>query len=456
MQPSLPSDAQVCSRRLARFDTFDLRGQSSWRAQPAHGRAAFGRAQGRLRPAPTKAVWASLIVLLALTSAVSAFAQQPVADAVIQRGIIKVRRENREHIFRDIGLKIPLYETDVVHSGKDTRAVITVRETGESITLFADSHFAVAEVGKLQSRFQLAIGKALFLVRRAEDLVRETTVQTATATVGVKGTEFVVGAKEDESYVMTVDGTVSVHPSAAPQREVKVLPGQAYYAGADQAPTGPVQVTAEQQRRVLNEEGLDALRKASGAPDRGPAPVYEPLGLGARMGLGYQRIELPITGGKASKLAVNSFGVVLGMEFSLLGPVTLDVTGFRGGVDSTEGGSEQTRPPDGGGAVSSLSGMLGARGSLGHALSWALHAGLYQEAIVFRRDEGEPLDLGLRGPIARAELDYRLSRLWFLGFSFGVARVEASGSLVDRLREQGVTAHAATVQIAALTAGTGF
>jgi hypothetical protein len=399
-----------------------------------------------------------LLPLLLLAGAGSVSAQQTVADVVILKGILKVRRDESERIYREIGLKIPLVETDVVHSGKDTRAKITVRETGETITLYADSHLRMSEIRSQRSLFQLAIGKALFLVRPAEKEAarRETLVRTATVTVGVKGTEFVVGSKEDESYVMTVAGTVSVRPGADPQREVQVKRGEAYFATPDQAPAQAVPVSAATRQRVLREDGLDALRKASGAPDLNPPPPAEPIGLGARIGLGYQRIEVPLSGTGASALAVESEGVQLSLEYSLFGPVTLDFTGFRGGVGSASGGSVDISPPSGGGAVSSLSAMLGVRAALGRSLSWAAHAGLIRETVTFKQEQGETLGLSLSGPAGRVQVDYRLTEVWFAGLSYALARVDASGSLVNQLGGQGIQADSGTMQVLSLTAGANF
>jgi len=407
-----------------------------------------------------------LCLLLPLfVGAAPASAQQTVADLVIQRGIIKVRRDEGERIFREIGLKIPLAETDVVHSGKDTRATISVHETEETITLYSDSHLRMSEVRPRRSLFQLAVGKALFLVRAAEKTVREstgnereTTVRTATVTIGVKGTEFVVGTKEDESYVMTVEGTVTVSPSADPQREVQVKRGEGYFASSEQAPARAVPVSSETRQRVLREDGLDALRKASGAPEPAPAPApeHKPLGLSARLGPAFQRIEVPLSGRGASALVVESGGAQLGFEYSLFGPVTLDVTGFRGDVGSTAGGSADTSPPAGGGAVSSLATLAGIRGALGPSFSWSAHAGLYQESIIFRQDQGQALGLALHGPLGRFQLDYRLTNVWFVGLSYALARVESSGSLVNRLREQGIGADTGTVRVLSLAGGVNF
>ena len=407
----------------------------------------------------------ALVALFLLGGAPCASAQQAIADVVIQHGILKVRREEGERIFREIGLKIPLAETDVVHSGKDTRATITVRETGESITLYSDSHLQMSEVRPRRSLFQLAVGKALFLVRAAEKTLRETTgtprqttVRTATVTVGVKGTEFVVGTKDDESYVMTVAGTVSVRPGADLQREVEVKSGEAYYATAAQAPARPVTVSDETTRRVLREDGLDALRKASGAPQPAPrpAPSQELLGISSRIGAGYQQIGVPLTGSGASALAVSSPGFLLGIEYSLLGPVTLEVTGFRGTVGSADGGSAATTPPAGGGAVSALTMTAGMRGGFGPSLFWAAHAGLLREWIDYRQDQGEVLGLALRGPMARLQVDYQLTNAGTAGISYALARVEATGTVVDRLRAQGITAETGTVQALALTWGVRF
>ena len=85
-----------------------------------------------------------------------------------------------------------------------------------------------------------------------------------------------------------------------------------------------------------------------------------------------------------------------------------------------------------------------------------MQGGLFQEAVTFRRVEGESLNLSLRGPIAEAKLDYRLTDVWFVGLSYALARVEASGSLVNRLRAHGIGTEPGTVQVLSLAGGVNF
>jgi len=213
-------------------------------------------------------------------------------------------------------------------------------------------------------------------------------------------------------------------------------------------------VTPEARERVLEEEGLETLRRASGAPTRRPPSVYGPLGTGARIGFGLHWLQLPLQGTGASELSLSSPGVFLGSEFRLLGPVTLDVWGFRGIPDGVDGGTESIGPSGSGGTVTALAALIGFRGSAGSSLSWAVHAGSMQEVVTFPGGDTPSLTLG--GAIGQARLDLRLSGPWYAGIALSMAQLEADGQFVDRLKEEGVQPGTATMQTLALTWGARF
>ena len=196
----------------------------------------------------------SLLLLFFWGFAVSlAHGQAPVGELEVEQGRVKIRHLTVERIFEEVGLRIPVFVGDALHTSGDTRVKIRFRDEDEIITLYSNTHFKIAVHNPRRSGFFLNIGKAFFGVLRRRNPFE---VKTAQATIGVKGTEFVVGTDGQKSFLLTVTGVVGMRSVAFPGREVVVTQDQASSVEANQPPAPPVAVTPETRDQIVAEEGL--------------------------------------------------------------------------------------------------------------------------------------------------------------------------------------------------------
>jgi hypothetical protein len=378
-----------------------------------------------------------------------------VGEVVIQRGLLKIRRLAEERVFQERGLVIPVFESDVIHTGRETRVVFTLFETRESVTIYADTHVRVAELRRERGNFVLDTGKALFSLLRELATEREMTVQTRTVTVGVKGTEFIVGAREEESFALTLDGTIAVTPSAAPEREIRVEPGQMYFVTPETVPPQPVAVSPQAQQRIRTEDGLGGLRDAAGLTP--VEPRREPS-LFLRTGVATHYVTMPYRDSGRRTVTLAGGGLLLSVEYRAWGPLIMEAMAFQGGLDHITGAGASVRD-EGDTTTAALS--AGLRQDFGGALSASLAAGPFRH---WSRVERAPMPesgsgettVNLEGGLARVTLDYVLET----GIAFTLAgyygRGSASGTGPDRLRAQGSRLDAATLSAVALTVGARF
>ncbi len=154
-------------------------------------------------------LFASLITLLATQTYAAS-----VGYLVIESGIIKHRRNHTDRIYQKPDKKISLNNKDEIQTGKNTRVRIFLRSKNEIIQLYSNSFFRINAISKKQSFLSMPIGKIRCLVKktinRATKRRRRFQVKTATAVIGVKGTDFIVQSDGVSTNVLTLDGIVSM------------------------------------------------------------------------------------------------------------------------------------------------------------------------------------------------------------------------------------------------------
>jgi hypothetical protein len=93
-------------------------------------------------------------------------------------------------------------------------------------------------------------------------------VKTATATAGVRGTEFVVAFSGDQTDIAVIEGKVAVRGLFSDaDAEVIVLAGQRTTVRRGASPTRPVKMSEEEQQEVLRDvTTVSAVERGSAAP----------------------------------------------------------------------------------------------------------------------------------------------------------------------------------------------
>ena len=206
-------------------------------------------------------VFLSAMIVLFAANQQMAQAQkaQPVGILVVEKGKTKVRNSvGREAVYDDIGKKFPVYQGDVVQTGAATRAKVTFRKDQEEIQLYAKTNFKVDQVNAQNSKFGLNVGKAFF---KAVSGIRKGgfQVRTPTATIGIKGTEWVAGTDGTNTYVVTTEGVVSMVNPDFPDMEIEVPANTASVVKINRPPSPPVPVTEEIKAEIIESEGVESF-----------------------------------------------------------------------------------------------------------------------------------------------------------------------------------------------------
>ena len=220
-----------------------------------HSLKAHRRTRERLMPAAKRLIL--LLFLLAMTVA-AAHAQQPVGELELKKGVVKILREGRSLFFRQPKVRTPVFAGDELHSARNTRATIYFRDGRDTISLYAKSLFKIEEVSERRSFFGLSIGKAFFKVL-SKFRTNRFTVQTPTATIGVKGTEFVTATDGLKTFVLTLTGVVALANVDFPEREVLIKANQASTVEPRTLPAPPVEVDTDDQADIVAEEGTESF-----------------------------------------------------------------------------------------------------------------------------------------------------------------------------------------------------
>jgi hypothetical protein len=150
------------------------------------------------------------LALLGLLLSVSAWAQK-YGDAEIQKGNITVLRQGSRLTFESSPVRVPINHEDVIRVGRDSTLVLA---TVEKATLTLGSN-AVFHVKPWEKRERKGLFRMLFGRFRAQVAAltggERFNVNTATATIGVKGTDFITATTSvGEAWTYVRDGLVAM------------------------------------------------------------------------------------------------------------------------------------------------------------------------------------------------------------------------------------------------------
>jgi len=207
----------------------------------------------------------AIAAVLLLAWAAAARAQDLTGVLTLQQGIVKLRHAGAETVHRTPGERVPVVKDDVIQSGPETRAKVSFKDEKEVVDIYPESHFKVELVRAESSSFRLSFGKIMFAVRTVLK-PGGFQVKTPTATIGVKGTEAIVGTDGEKSFLLTLTGVVSLASNAFPDVEVLVGKDQVSVVKKDQPPTPPATVTPETRDKIQKEGGLTTMGAAAPAP----------------------------------------------------------------------------------------------------------------------------------------------------------------------------------------------
>ena len=198
-----------------------------------------------------------LVVFVLSALPVSNMWAASIGELLLEKGLVKVRRNNIDTVYRDQGQTIPVQNQDEIQTGIETRVTIQLTGKDESVELFSKSFFVVSKVDSEQSSVFLPTGKARFKVtakKRTRKGRRSFRLRTTNAMIGVKGTDFIVGVSDGDTSLLTLSGSVSFASLAAPDIEVEVGTNQASKIQASKPPTAPVEVPSQVREEIIQSD----------------------------------------------------------------------------------------------------------------------------------------------------------------------------------------------------------
>ena len=198
--------------------------------------------------------------MLLLFFAGEAMAQSPVGELLLLEGKARIRRAGKQVVMDKPDSRQPVFERDIIITATNSKARLEFdrkRYDGNEVTteLYAKTHFVVTTASAPNSSFMMGLGKALFSVG-TKLRGKRFNVNTPTATIGVKGTKFLLGSEVDKTFVVTLEGVVSVISHAFRQLEVLAEINQATMIAANLAPTPPIEVPADLRDGLVASKGL--------------------------------------------------------------------------------------------------------------------------------------------------------------------------------------------------------
>ncbi len=209
-----------------------------------------------------------LTLLLILFLAPQVGAQEALLELI--QGRLKVQRGTQVRFLTnddpDNPLRVELQKNTRVQTGANSQALVTLRRGEEVIQLRSNSLFSLDQLGEEETQIRMPVGKAQFRVDPNRRIKRRFVVRTPTAVVGVKGTEFVMGAGDGATSMLTLSGTVEMASAEAPKVQIAVSAGQASKLEVGSAPTPPVSVPPELQASIVESDSAETFTAVSFPP----------------------------------------------------------------------------------------------------------------------------------------------------------------------------------------------
>ncbi len=222
-----------------------------------------------------KTVKPLLFLTLALLLSLPAWAATRYGEATVQSGKLTVLREGRRMVFRKPNEKVQINHSDVIRVGRRSKVLL---ETVEKATLTLGSN-AVLHVEPWKRAEKKGLMRMMFGRFRASVTGltggQRFNVRTATATIGVKGTELTALQTANERTVLWVENSNSKAPVALEgldgvEKDVEV--GFASAVVGNTPASNPARATPELQAEL---QTLDSPDPGSPAAAELPPAVQE-------------------------------------------------------------------------------------------------------------------------------------------------------------------------------------
>ena len=188
----------------------------------------------------------------------------------VEAGVVKLTQGGKERFITPKDGLTPVAEGDELHSGSGARGSVIIEKQNQKITIYPETLFQVQAHTPARSFYYMPFGKTLVKILNALRPGQRFDMQTATATIGVKGTEFVLGSDGfSKTFVLTLEGVVSVINPEFPNMEVAVSKDQATVTERGNPPLPPVFVAPEARDAAVKGDSLKSFEALPVQPQSG-------------------------------------------------------------------------------------------------------------------------------------------------------------------------------------------
>ncbi|MBU2513563.1 FecR domain-containing protein [bacterium] len=182
---------------------------------------------------------------------------------ILTKGSITVTQGEVTKQYDTPNSKVALSKNQQVKTGNNTRLIVNLKETGDTIELYSNAQILLPEIVAKDAPqvYFIPEGKARFIVKKSTDskTQRSITVRTSTALIGIKGTDFVISSSGNSTKLLTMEGLVALSNAEEPEKEVIVAANQVSKVDKGFLPTRPVKVPAAMIDKILAEDEVGSL-----------------------------------------------------------------------------------------------------------------------------------------------------------------------------------------------------
>jgi hypothetical protein len=185
-----------------------------------------------------------------------------IGTLVIEKGVIRIRRDHTDEIYQTLNKKIRIFERDEIYTGSNTRGTLRMLSITHTVSLYSNTMYQVPE-DRYETVSKVTIGKVRFKIKQKKKLAwqRKISIKTASAIIGIKGTDFMIGVKGQDTSIITIEGTVSFANIKMPLIAVDITANQSSKVTKGEAPLTPITVTPEQIRTIVKDDDISSFEE---------------------------------------------------------------------------------------------------------------------------------------------------------------------------------------------------
>lgn len=183
-------------------------------------------------------------------------ATKSVGTLQLEKGIIRLRRNEADTIHKEAGKVLPVFNGDEFQTGLNTFVRIKLVGSGDDIELSSQTFFRFTNISTAGQELSMPVGKGIFNVAKPkiQGRKRRFRIKTANAMVNIKGSRVITASFNGETSILTLSGLATLSSLEEPEIQVEVKINQASQLKVDSRPTVPILVPPEVRDKILTSD----------------------------------------------------------------------------------------------------------------------------------------------------------------------------------------------------------